>query len=139
MVELVVQQSLLLSFALVSELFHIAAHTNVLLRISPPSLASLKLKRWYFVYDFASLLFAFFLTRAYWGAVFIHLVIHIWYVYNWNRGYYAIRIRDWSVREYKGKWITTDFFLTCYDIGIHALMAWGLFQMNAAKWQFKLL
>jgi hypothetical protein len=58
----------------------------------------------------------------------------MYYVLGWNTHYYAVRIRDWSTREYKGKYITYDFFLTISDIVGHCLNAYALSQVVVGSW-----
>jgi hypothetical protein len=43
-----------------------------------------------------------------------------------------VRIRDWSVREYRGPRLTVDFALTCFDIAVHVLTAHALFRTFVA-------
>lgn len=121
----------MLKFLLIlGESFHIIAHLNILLRIHPPNLITLKGKRLYFVYDMTNALISFLylypVNVLLQICVFLHEIAHLFYVYYWNTGSLAIRIRDWSTSEYTGKWITTDFFLTCFDIITHSMLLWHL-------------
>jgi hypothetical protein len=106
---------------LVVEAFHAYAHANVLLRLQPPTLEQLKARGYYFLFDMATPLMAYCLHQQ-WGVfVLVHALAHTYYVYSWNSGYYAIRIRNWSVREYRGPVFTVDFVLTLLDIAVHLL------------------
>jgi hypothetical protein len=55
-----------------------------------------------------------------------HAVGHLFYVFTWNKGKYAIRIMKWSSKEYDGELMTPDFYLTCTDILTHSVMVVGL-------------
>lgn len=111
---------------LVIEVFHAYAHVNVLLRLQPPTLEQLKARRYYFVFDMATPLMAYCLHESWGPFVLVHALAHTYYVWAWNSGYYAVRIRDWSVREYRGPRLTVDFALTCFDIAVHLLTAHAL-------------
>lgn len=113
----------------VIEAFHAYAHTNVLLRWRPPTLEQLKRRRYYFVFDMLTPLLSYLLHESWGPLIFVHAVAHLYYVLAWNSGYYAVRIRDWSVREYRGPRLTVDFPLTCYDVGVHCLSALSLSRM----------
>ena len=111
---------------ILSESFHVLSHLNVMFRISPPTLNQLKAKGYYFLFDGSSFFLSYLLHGRYLPLVSIETLAHLWYVYNWNSNYYANRIRDWSVKEYSGKWITVDWFLTWSDIITHVLMVYQL-------------
>jgi len=110
------------------ELFHILAHLNVLFRYKPPSLDNLKDRRYYFVFDGLSHFLPWLIHGRFFYYVAFQAIAHAYYVWTWNKGHYAIRIRDWSVKEYRGKWITVDFFLTWSDIIGHSLNVYALAQ-----------
>jgi hypothetical protein len=127
-------QLALLGWALLLvEVFHAYAHANVLLRVQPPTLEQLKGRRYYFVFDMATPLMAYCLHESWGPLVLVHALAHMYYVYAWNEGYYAVRIRDWSVREYRGPRFTVDFALTCYDIAVHVLTAHALFRLLVVR------
>ena len=111
--------------ALVSELTHIAGHTQVLLggKVNDPGN-----KQWYFYWDGLSSLFAFVLTGFIKPIVVIpHFVLHLaYYAPFLNDAHYAKRIRDWSAKGYVGRFFTVDWLLTLYDILTHVLLVGGL-------------
>lgn len=73
-----------------------------------------------------SALVAYLYAGEYLWLVIPHALAHAFYVYFWNTGDLAIRIRDWSAKEYTGQWVTPDFYLTCFDITTHACMIYAL-------------
>jgi len=110
-----------------SEIFHILTHLNVLFRFNPPSLEYLEKRGWYFSIDLiTAALCCVYSGFTYWFLVLIHFIVHWWYVIQWNRGYYANRIKIWSTKEYAGPWFTVDFLLTTFDVMVHLLMAFSI-------------
>lgn len=66
--------------------------------------------------------------------VVLHLIGHLFYVITWTDGYYAKRIRDWSSVEYrKEKHVTIDFFLTIFDMTVHMMNGYYLYQRMISK------
>ena len=120
--------SLVFGILLLSEIFHLIGHLKILLRINPPPILWLKQNGYYFVFDMTSPLFVFLLTRnlIFLPSSTIHFLCHLFYIITWNTGYYSNRIADWSSLEYKGKYITIDFFLTLFDIMVHITMIYSI-------------
>jgi len=118
------------AFLLLFEIFHIREHVHVLLNHKKYSDERLKDNRWYFCLDFLTS----FLSYIYIGTpliifpiAFFHSVGHLFYIFTWNDGYYAIRIREWSSYDkYPKQHFTTDFYLTLIDIITHMLMVYYL-------------
>ena len=106
-----------------SELYHIYAHTKVLLRYNLPE--TLDDAASYFMWDGTSVL----VCWMYWFselslcmhlASLVHVGLHLgFYVPHWATHPFAVRIQRWSEAGYTGKWITTDFWLTLFDILVH--------------------
>ncbi|KAL0481420.1 vacuolar protein sorting protein 9b [Acrasis kona] len=114
---------------LINEGFHAVAHLNVLFRVRPPTLEELKGRQNYFLWDGISHILPYFVHGRFLPYLLFEFITHMFYVWRWNKNYYVIRIRDWSVAEYKGKWVTEDFFLTWSDIIGHTLNVWALSQI----------
>lgn len=123
---------LLKIIALISELIHIAGHTQVLLggKVRDPGG-----KQWYFYWDGLSSLFAFILTGFTKPLIVIpHFVLHLaYYAPFLNKAYYAKRIRDWSAIGYKGHFWTVDWLLTLYDITTHVVLVGALWRRLTAN------
>lgn len=111
-----------------SEIFHVLGHVNVLLRVNPPEQEWFNEYGIYFVWDMLSAFISYYLTQEimFLPTLIIHTVVHFFYIITWNRGYYANRISEWSSKEYNGKYITIDFFLTLFDIFVHLTMIYSL-------------
>ncbi|KAF0983958.1 hypothetical protein FDP41_007873 [Naegleria fowleri] len=74
-------------------------------------------------------------NSIYFYLVLFHFIAHMFYVLTWQQGYYSIRIRKWSSAEYSpnAPYVTVDFFLTLYDMSIHAFNAFLLYQHAGMK------
>lgn len=118
------------------ELIHVKEHVQVVMNIKKYSDHSLQNKRWYFFFDFLTAL----LSYMYIGmplellpVSLFHCIGHLYYVFTWNKGFYAIRIRQWTSydKNYE-KHLTPDLLLTLTDITTHLLMCYYLFQAALA-------
>lgn len=123
---------MLQSAILFSSFFHFIGHLIVMMRIYQPSQKWLINHRTYFIWDMITpLLFVLYINTSFILMIMEipHFIIHLYYVLSWNNTYYAKRIRDWSSKEYRGKIITPDLFLTLYDVTLHGLC----FYLNVFK------
>ena len=114
----------LLTAVLLMEIFHAGAHSSVLVG---RGIKKLEDKRYYFVWDALNVLASFAMTLCFFPLVMLHAILHLgYYVPYYHTGYYALRIREWSSISYVGKRITSDFFLTLFDISTHLAMIYTL-------------
>eukprot|EP01088_Endostelium_zonatum_P014646 TRINITY_DN329_c2_g2_i1.p1 TRINITY_DN329_c2_g2~~TRINITY_DN329_c2_g2_i1.p1 ORF type:complete len:181 (+),score=21.81 TRINITY_DN329_c2_g2_i1:42-584(+) len=111
---------------LIQEGFHCVAHLKVLFRIKPMERDTLKERGWYFLWEGFCHIVPYFVHGRFLVYSLFQFVAHMYYVLFWNKHHYAIRIRDWSTKEYTGRWITPDWFLTWSDIIGHALNVYAL-------------
>jgi|SRR5579875_765676 len=108
------------------EFFHIISHVAVLLRLTEFTVEYLKSKRFYFVIDLLTPILACYYIGYYPLLLLPHTLGHLYYVITWNTSYYAQRIIEWSCIEYKGKYLTEDFYLTVADILSHSYILYLL-------------
>lgn len=115
---------------LLFEILHIKEHIQVALNIRKYSDVNLQNKRWYFFLDWLTALMSFiYIGMPLWilPIALFHCIGHLFYVFTWNSGFYAIRIRQWtSFDKYESRHFTTDFLLTLTDITTHMLMCYYL-------------
>ncbi|KAG2393440.1 hypothetical protein C9374_006971 [Naegleria lovaniensis] len=128
--------SLIPRLLFLSEIYLLVSHAFVFTRLYKPKEQALKNMGMWFFYDGVSGLSILFvlseqtLNSIYFYFVMFHFIAHMFYVLTWHNGYYSIRIRKWSSAEYsrEAPYVTVDFFLTLYDMSIHAINAFLLYQ-----------
>eukprot|EP01113_Clastostelium_recurvatum_P022232 TRINITY_DN2646_c0_g1_i2.p1 TRINITY_DN2646_c0_g1~~TRINITY_DN2646_c0_g1_i2.p1 ORF type:complete len:152 (+),score=44.72 TRINITY_DN2646_c0_g1_i2:49-504(+) len=120
-------QSMLIPLLIFNEGFHLLAHTNVFLRLSPPPASTLQRRGLYFLWDGLSHLAPYFVHGRFLPYIIVEFIAHMFYTLTWNRNYYYTeRIKAWSTKEYTGRWVTYDFFLTLSDMLGHSLNIYAL-------------
>lgn len=136
---------MLVNILFLFELLHIREHLHVILQNRKYSDVNLQTKRWYFFFDWLTALISYiyigfsrsqstgtlsrFLLIVFPLSLF-HCIAHLFYVFTWNTGYYAIRIREWtSSDKFVSHHVTIDFYLTIVDIMTHGIMSYYLFDI----------
>eukprot|EP01112_Ceratiomyxa_fruticulosa_P005761 TRINITY_DN16606_c0_g1_i1.p1 TRINITY_DN16606_c0_g1~~TRINITY_DN16606_c0_g1_i1.p1 ORF type:complete len:157 (-),score=14.49 TRINITY_DN16606_c0_g1_i1:116-586(-) len=110
-----------------SEGMHAGTHMSVLFGLSNSSVQDYNNFGVYFLWDGLSHLLPYFLHKRFLPYLFFEFLGHMFYFFTWNKNnYYTERIKSWSSSEYKGDYITPDFFLTISDIIGHLLNLYAL-------------
>ncbi len=127
-------QSILVPLLFLSEVYLLISHGLVLTRIYQPTQSNLAKMGMWFLFDglsgFSILYVLSDLLLGTWYSyyVLVHLIGHLFYVVTWKDGYYSKRIRNWSSIDFStGPWVTIDFGLTIFDMSVHAVNAYLLY------------
>ncbi len=136
--QIITMQGLIFLVLFLSEIFHLVAHTAVCFKLWKPYLKELQDLGHYFVWDCFSAFFSFVVTRERFllPLALFHFIVHLYYVITWNKSFYAVRIRDWSAKEYIGTRFTSDFLLTITDMSMHLAMIYCLLPKIATSYSF---
>ena len=114
------------------EIIHVLAHSIVLTRVRLAPKKVLVKNRTYFILDLTSALVTALILRhstEYMGFVFIHSLLHLYYVFTWNKSFYTKKIISWSSLEWKSKLYDVEsIVLTLYDISVHVINAYLLYE-----------
>ena len=127
--------SVIIPLMFISEIYLLVSHGLVLTRLVTPTTERLANMGLWFLFDGLSGFAILFVIEGIIGSVYsyfvlFHFIAHMFYVLTWKNGHYSKRIRNWSSYEYKKEqpYVTVDFFLTIYDMTIHAINAYLLYQ-----------
>jgi hypothetical protein len=143
---------MLVNILFLFELLHIREHLHVILQNRKYTNDNLQTKRWYFFLDCLTALVSYIyigfsrglhikssgsLSRVpliLFPLSLFHCIAHLFYVFTWNTGYYANRIREWtSSDKFISHHVTIDFYLTIVDIFTHGIMSYYLFDIMNSK------
>jgi hypothetical protein len=109
------------------ELFHVVAHTIVMLGIRLLPRQLLVERKLYFVVDTSSLFMSFLYTKRAWPLAVAQIAQHLFYIFTWDRSEAAKTVIDWSSIEFKGSRMQPILVLgTLFDILCHAFFVFAL-------------